>query len=203
MFDSTRALRKGADHGRRGSDGYPEAESEAFPGVRPGLASHPVAAEAGRWPRPQRSSQHGRQAQSIRLERGGLILEFGAGCPGNVALGGKAAERPEQGVIRLQWRIRSDGLMAHALVDVASQVMERFCRALDELLTAGEGEAQLSGLGPQASALRIEALDGLYASRMTVLACPGQGGHSRVVIENFDLSPAELQTFRSWASHCC
>lgn len=140
----------------------------------------------------------GRRPQSIRIEQDGLILEL-CDCvaPDPVLVHGPGP-RPRAGQARLHCRLRGDGLLAHAVLEVARPEIARFVRELDELLKSGTGEASIAGGPAHPGALRIDA-DGDRVT-LTLLACPASPPQVRVVIEELPLARNDLLSIHRWAT---
>lgn len=141
-----------------------------------------------------------RPPQTVRLENDGLIIEFCDDVPPDRLRGrGRGAEPvTTAGQTWLHLRIRSDGLLAHAVLQVANLALGRFVRNLDELIRLGNGEASLTGTSRYPSALRFDAEAG--QTRMTLLACPPLTTPVRVVIEALELRDADVHAIRRWAA---
>ena len=140
----------------------------------------------------------GRRPQSIRIERHGMIVELGDGVAADPVLVRAPVDDPGEDQARLHCRIRSDGLLAHAVFQVERAAIARFVLELDQVMRTGRGEANLAGGPRHPMALHIEADDG--PPRMTLLACPASAPRTRVVVEVLELAPADLQSIRGWAA---
>lgn len=148
--------------------------------------------------RPDPPAPGGRRPQTIRIEHDGMIVEFCDGVASDPVLSRGPDNRPEAGQARLQCRIRSDGLLAHAVIQVAKPAISRFVRELDEMLQTGMGDASLAGGPTYPTALRIDA-DGAHP-RLTLLACPALTTRTRIVIEALELDHGDLMSIRRWAA---
>ncbi len=127
-----------------------------------------------------------------------MILELCDGLALDPVLTRNPDHRPEAGQARLHCRLRSDGLLAHATLQVARPAVARFVRELDALLQTGSGEASLAGGPTWPTALRIDA-DG-DRQHLTLLACPTAATRARIVIEALELGPDDLLSIRRWAA---
>lgn len=142
-----------------------------------------------------------RSPQTVRIESDGLIIELCDDIAANRRRSRGANPGVAAGHCLLHLRIRSDGLLAQASLQIAATAMTRFLRDLDELIRLRNGEASLTGNSRHPSALRIEAETG--KARLILLVCPSLATRVRVVVEAHELENEDLLAIRHWVAERC
>ena len=165
------------------------------PNRLPPLAS--VDPNAGR----HRLEAGSRSPQTVRIESDGLIIELCDDIAANRQLSRGANPGVAAGHCMLHLRIRSDGLLAQASLQIPFAAMTRFQRDLDDLIRLRHGEASLTGSSRHPSALRLDAETG--KPRLTLLVCPSLATRVRVVIEAHELEEEDLLAIRHWVATRC
>lgn len=191
------AARTGAQTAKRPDDpaAIPLRDQPPEPLPGPQGSHRPADARPGRGPADIAAN---RPPQTVRIENDGLIIEFCDDVPPDRLRGRAVDPAATAGQRWLHLRIRSDGLLAHAILQVANPALLRFVRSLDDLIRIGNGETSLTGTSRYPSVLRLDAEAG--QARMTLLACPLLPTPVRVVVEDLELGDADLHAIRRWAA---
>ncbi len=154
---------------------------------------HESPTGSGGAPSPAGAGRSSVRDPCVRFSDSRSILEIESHAP-------ESTGQPHASIIRLQVRIRAQGMLAQTDLICDVSAMGIFRDALFRLGHISQEIARLEGLGAPSPALIVGQQHAVAPAELTILGLT-RDPRVRFVVQNWQLSDADLVRLREWCSH--